>query len=73
MEAAFNACSLKVYVQEASALPDTLFDSTRSEGDVRADWEQAKAGAERDVAFFGRPTSKTSFKHDMRALTDRNR
>ncbi|KAI9633031.1 TRAPP trafficking subunit Trs65-domain-containing protein [Dioszegia hungarica] len=52
MEAAFNACSLKVYVQEASALPDTLFDSTRSEGDVRADWEQAKAGAERDVAFF---------------------
>jgi hypothetical protein len=56
MEAAFNAASMRVYVPETSAVPETIFESTRSIEKVNADWEKTRDGTERDVAFFGEPS-----------------
>lgn len=53
MESVFNAASLRVYVPETSAIPETIFGSARSKEQINEDWEKTRDGTERDVAFFG--------------------
>lgn len=60
MEALFNAASIRVHVPEASSLPDGLSDISKSTARISDDWDDIKTSTERDVAFFGKLSPRTS-------------